>query len=211
MTKKHHPTNERIKREYFEFLREAKRHDESTVDAAAKAIHLFEEYNRYKDFKAFHYDQAVGFKKSLAERKAIRSGERLSKATIYATLQALKRFFEWLALQPGYKSRVQFTDAAYFHLSEKDTRIATARREPRVPTLEQIKSVLVSMPGNNEIELRNRALIAFTLLTGARDSAIASAKLKHLDLVQGCSKQDARDVKTKFSKTFVTYFLSRGR
>jgi len=36
--------------------------------------------------------------------------------------------------------------------------------------------------GENGIECRNRALIAFTLLTGARDSAIASMKLKHVDL-----------------------------
>jgi hypothetical protein len=35
-----------------------------------------------------------------------RSGEPLSKATLYATLTALTRFFVWLAGQPGYKSRI---------------------------------------------------------------------------------------------------------
>ena len=35
------------------------------------------------------------------------------------------------------------------------------------------------------------ALIAFTLLTGARDSAIASMKLKRIDLQTGCFFQDA--------------------
>lgn len=53
-------------------------------------------------------------------------------------------------------------------------------------------------------------LIAFTLLTGARDSAIASAKLKHIDLQAGYFFQDARDVKTKFSKTFTTFFFPVG-
>jgi len=66
------------------------------------------------------------------------------------------------------------------------------------------------MLGNAEIERRNRALIAFTLLTGARDSAIASMKLKHIDLVAGCVHQDAREVKTKFSKTFNTFFFPVG-
>jgi integrase len=66
------------------------------------------------------------------------------------------------------------------------------------------------MPTNTEIECRNRALIAFTLLTGARDSAIASMKLKHVDLIAGCVHQDARDVRTKFSKTFDTYFFPVG-
>src|SRR5271168_4949144 len=105
--RKHSPENERIKRQYFAFLREAMRYSDPTVDAVAKAIHLFEEYNKYRDFKAFHYEQAVGFKRKLAETKAVRSGEKLSKSTIYATLQALKRFFQWLALQPGYKSSFQ--------------------------------------------------------------------------------------------------------
>jgi integrase len=32
-------------------------------------------------------------------------------------------------------------------------------------------------------------------------------KLKHVDLEEGCAHQDAREVKTKFSKTFTTYFF----
>jgi integrase len=95
-------------------------------------------------------------------------------------------------------------------LSEKDTRIATAKRQQRFPTVEQVKYVISKMTGNTEIDCRNRALIAFTLLTGARDSAIASLKLKHVDLIAGCVIQDARDVRTKFSKTFTTFFFPVG-
>jgi integrase len=207
---KNNPKNERIKRDYFEYLKEAKRHSEPTVDAAAKALNRFEVYTRYRDFKAFHTEQAIAFKKHLAAQKGLQSGETLSKATLYGTLTQLKRFFQWLAWQPGYKSQLQYSDAEYFNLSDKDTRIATAQREPRVPTLEQIKHVLQKMPTNTEIECRNRVLIAFTLLTGARDSAIASMKLKHVDLIAGCVHQDARDVRTKFSKTFDTYFFPVG-
>src|SRR5204863_1995973 len=109
----------------------------------------------------------------------------------------LKRFFTWLTEQPGYRSRLHYGDAEYFNLSEKDTRIATARREKPFPTLEQVKHVIASMPAGSEVERRNRGLVAFTLLTGARDSAIASMKLKHIDLTAGSVYQDARDVKTK--------------
>jgi integrase/recombinase XerD len=79
-----------------------------------------------------------------------------------------------------------------------------------VPTLEQIWHVLGTMPSQTAIQKRDRALIAFTLLTGARDGAIASMKLKHVDLVEGSVFQDAREVKTKFSKTFPTYFFPAG-
>jgi integrase len=208
--RKHHPVNERIKRKYFAYLKEAKRHGEPMIDAVAKALSRFEAYTGYRDFKAFHFQQAVAFKKHLAEQKGQQSGEKLSKATLHATLTQLKRFFQWLAWQPGYKSRVQYVDAEYFNLSDKETRIATARRQQKVPTLEQIKYVIGKMPVSNEIERRNRSLVAFTLLTGARDSAIASLKLKHVDLVAGCVNQDAREVKTKFSKTFSTFFFPVG-
>ncbi|MBC7773388.1 MAG: site-specific integrase, partial [Pyrinomonadaceae bacterium] len=139
-----------------------------------------------------------------------RSGEKLSKATLNATLAHVKRFFHWLAGQPGYKSRLQYSDADYFNLSEKDVRVATAKREQVGPTLDQVKHVIVLMPADSEIQRRDRALIAFTLLTGARDSAIASMKLKHVNLVAGCVEQDAREVQTKFSKTFTTYFFPVG-
>ena len=38
----------------------------------------------------------------------------------------------------GYKSRISYSDAEYFNLSTKETRIAKATRPARVPTLEQI-------------------------------------------------------------------------
>jgi hypothetical protein len=35
-------------------------------------------------------------------------------------------------------------------------------------------------------------------------------KLKHIDLIEGKVEQDAREVKTKFRKTFATYFFPVG-
>ena len=214
----HNPYNERIKRQYFAYLKEAKRYSlkeakrysEATVDAVAKALSRFESDTKFRDFKTFHFEQAVAFKNRLAEQESEVSGDKLSKATLHSTLADLKRFFQWLAGQPGYKSGLRYCDAEYFNLSDKDTRVGTARREKNFPTIEQVRHVISTMPNESEIDRRNRALIAFTLLTGARDSAIASMKLKHVDLVAGSVYQDARDVKTKFSKTFTTFFFPVG-
>ncbi|MGE0367033.1 MAG: tyrosine-type recombinase/integrase [Phycisphaerales bacterium] len=208
---KHNPKNERIKRQYLTFLREAKRQSEASVDAVAAAIARFEGYTRYRDFKVFHIQQAVGFKQHLAEQDSRSTGEKLSQATQYATLSHLKRFFQWLAGQPGYKTGVKYSDAEYFNLSEKDCRIATARRQRAAPTMEQVLHVIRQMPDEDDIQRRNRALVAFVFLTGARDRAVASLRLKHVDLVAGCIHQDARDVKTKFSKTFTTFFFPVGQ
>lgn len=56
------------------------------------------------------------------------------------------------------------------------------------------------------LQRRDKALFAFLMLTGARDGAVASLRLKHIDLVERCAYQDGRDVNTKFSKTFTTWF-----
>ncbi|MEX0943205.1 MAG: site-specific integrase [Pseudomonadales bacterium] len=207
---KYHPDNERMKRKYFIFLKEAKRQDDSSVDAVAKAISRFEEYTKWRNFKAFHFEQAVGFKSFLLKHRNENTGKPLSKATMNSTLRNLKAFFQWLAMQTGYKSRISYTETEYFNLSGKDSRIAIARRNKPVPTFEQIRRVLTTMPDNGVIEKRNKALIAFAILTGARDSAIASFKIKHIDLVAGSVFQDAREVKTKASKTFTTYFFPVG-
>lgn len=206
----HNANNERTKRRYFAYLKEAKRHSEPTVDAVAKALARFEGDTKHRDFKSFHFEQAIAFKRRLTEQKSKQTGGKLSKATLHATLANVKSFFHWLAGQPGYKSRLQYSDADYFNLSEKDVRVATAKREQVGPTLEQAKHAIGLMPFGTAIERRDRALIAFTLLTGARDSATASMKLKHVNLIAGCVDQDAREVKTKFSKTFTTYFFPVG-
>ena len=208
--RKFHPANERIKREYFTYLKEAQRQSEVSVDAVAASLARFEAYTRWKDFKNFHHQQAVAFKRWLSDQTNAATGAKLSKATIHATLAHLKRFFHWLAGQPGYKRRFTYSDADYFNDSDKDARIATARRSRPVPTLEQVRHVISRMPVCTELEQRNRAVVAFVVLTGARDSAVASAKLKHVDLVSGCFYQDAREVKTKFSKTFTTAFFPVG-
>lgn len=60
------------------------------------------------------------------------------------------------------------------------------RGERPVPTIEQIHHVLAMMPTETEIDRRNRAVVAFALVTGARD------------------------VRTKYSKSFDTWFFPVG-
>ena len=208
--RKHNPENERIKRAYFIYLKEARRLSEHSIDAAAAAIARFEEYTKYRDFKRFHTQQAVGFKRRLAAEINRRTGEPLSKSTIFTTLNALRGFFQWLAGQPGYRSSLTYSDSDYFNLSEKEARVAKALAEKPTPSIEQVLHVLRLMPNKGALEKRNRAVVAFTLITGVRDGAATSLKLKHVDPVEGKVVQDAREVRTKFSKTFTTWFFPVG-
>jgi site-specific recombinase XerD len=202
--------NERIKKDYFRFLKEADRKSDGTVDAVRKAISRYETYTGLKDFATFNREQAVAFKRHLANTKAERSGEPLAKATLHATINALKAFFKWLSCQPGYKSRIPVTDIEYLNLSDKEVRAARAPTLKRIPTLEQIAKVVFSMPTGSVTERRDRAVVAFTIVTGMRDNAIASLRLKHIDLDRELVEQDPREVRTKFSKSIVTYFFPVG-
>jgi integrase/recombinase XerD len=204
---KHNPENERIKRTYFAHLRAARGFSEASIDAVAKAIHRFESSTGFRSFKKFHIEQAIAFRRRLDESVNERDGKPLSKATMLQTMNALRAFFIWLAEQPGYRSRLRYADAEYFRLSEKDTRVAKAPQARPIPTPEQIESVLLAMPACTDIERRNRALIAFAWLTGMRDGALASVKVKHVNLANRRVNQDPREVKTKNSKAQITTFF----
>lgn len=207
--RKHHPENERIKREYFTYLTEAKRLSEKSVDQVAAAIAAFEASTGYKDFKRFHIEQAKKFKRLLGEQTNPETGKPLAVATVHSRLMALKAFFQWLAGRQGYR-KIGYADAEYFNPSANDGRIAAAVREKPVPSLEQIRHVLAKMPSESDIDKRNHALIAFAILTGARDDALASFSLRHVDCAGGKVFQDAREVRTKRRKTFTTWFFPVG-
>jgi len=203
----HNAANERIKREYFRYLAEAKGRDDATIDGIAKALARFEDSTGRKDFKRLHREQAIAFKRKLAEAQNARTGERLTKATLHSTLRQCRDFFMWLAREPGYKSHIAYADADYFSLSDKDVAVARARREKRVPTITQVDLVLSAMPGATIVQRRDRALIAFAMLTGARVRALTSLRLGDVEPAQGYVDQDARHVRTKFAKTFRTWFM----
>lgn len=136
--RKHHPDNERVKRRYFLYLREANRLSEATVDQTAAAIAAFEESTGHKDFRRFHIEQAQRFKRVLAEQVNPATGKPLAKATIHSRLMALRTFFRWLCGQPGFRSRLCYSDADYFNPSANDGRIADRdqrrhrRQRPRI-------------------------------------------------------------------------------
>lgn len=199
--------NERIKREYFQYLAEARGRDEATIDGVASSLSEFEQSTQAKEFRRFHREQALAFKRQLAKAKNARTGQPLSKSTMLSTLRDLREFFFWLAHLPGFKSHIAYSDADYFNLSDKDVAIARARREARCPTIQQVRHVINDMPSGTVVERRNRALICLAMITGARVNALASFRLGHVNLEDGYVDQDARTVRTKAAKSFRTYFM----
>lgn len=201
--------NERMKREYVLYLEAASGRQSSTADAALRAIERFEISTGRRSFKKFHIERARSFRADLAEEIGP-AGKPLSAATVVGTLKHLRSFFLWLSREPGYRSAINANDAAYFTPSGQDVRIASARREKRVATVEEIHRVLSVMPTVSPIDKRNRAVVAFALLSGARVGAVASLQIKHVDMAAQTVLQDGRDVRTKGRKTFTSCFFPVG-
>ena len=103
---KHNAKNERVKRDYLQFLREARGRDEATLDHVAKSLARFEDSTGRKDFAKFHREQAMSFKRRLVDQRNARTGEPLSKATVHSNLCDLKAFFEWLSREQGFKQKI---------------------------------------------------------------------------------------------------------
>ncbi|TAN02337.1 MAG: site-specific integrase, partial [Rhizobiaceae bacterium] len=180
------------------------------IDQTVAAIADFEATTGWRDFRKFRIEWAQKYKRDLGERTNDKTGKPLAKATISSRLMALMAFFHWLADKPGFRSKLTYSDAEYFRPSANDERIARAVREKPVASIEEIRQVLAAMPAGSDIKRRDRALIAFTLLSGARDDAIASMSIKHVDLDRRTVFQDAREVRTKNRKTFTTWFFPVG-
>jgi integrase len=208
--RKHHPQNEQIKRQYFTYLEQAKRMSPSSVDQVAAAISQFEQSTNFKDFRKFHIAQAVAFKERLQRHMNPETGKALAKATIHSRLMALRAFIIRLAGRPGYRSKIRHADADYFNVSANDERIAKAVRTRPVPSLDDIRIALAAMPIKTMLERRDRAVVAFTVASGARDNAIASFSLKHIDIATRTVFHDARQVRSKNAKTFTSTFFPVG-
>jgi integrase len=203
------PKTRKKKRDYAFFLEAANGKQNPTIDAVLRSIERFEVSTNRKPFRKFHVEQARSFRGRLVEEVGAK-GRPLSAATIVSTLKHLRNFFLWLSREPGFRQAINANDANYFTPSDRDMQIATAKRERPVATLDEIKHVLALMPSATVIERRNRALMAFAIISGARDGALASFRLKHVDMSAQTVFHDAREVRTKAGKTFASTFFPVG-
>ncbi len=184
------PKNERIKRKYRIFLKEADGKAGGTIEQIMKAIERYEDFAKRADLATFDQRKAVRFKQHLVESK-------LAKASILSITTALKRFFGWLSHQPGYKSRIAHNDIEYLNMAASDVRAAKAPADRPVPSLEQVQKAFEAMPDQTSIEMRDRAVFAVLALTGVRDGALITLQLKHLDEQNERLLQNPKEVKTK--------------
>ena len=151
----------------------------------------------------------MAFKRHV-ERTGGASGAPLSDASRDGILRDLRAFFLWLADQPGYRSKIRHPDAQWFTPDRRSARGAHQGQWRPHPSPEQMRAVILRMPAGSVIARRDRALMAFLFLTGARETAAMTVRLRHVDLQNRCVQFDGRQVETKYGKRFTTFFFPVG-
>ncbi len=92
---RNNPKNDRLKRDYLVWLREAKQRSPATVDQVRHAIDRYEAYIRFKGFETFNREQAMGFKHFLLETAVVRSGKPKSLSTAHHILRKSSSRARW--------------------------------------------------------------------------------------------------------------------
>ena len=182
---KHNAENERIKRTYFTHLKAARGLSEASIDAAAKAIHRFESSTGFRSFKKFHIEQAIAFRRRLdeavscAHREAAEQGDRLADArTSCGPSSCGSPSSRATEPHPVFGRRL-FQPVGKGHAHRQGAAAA-----PGSHALSRSRASCVPCRPAPTSSGAIARLIAFTWLTGIRDGALASLKLKHVDLAE---------------------------
>ncbi len=200
MTKVNHK-NERLK---LDWLEELERDDSpSTIDHKLAALACFEEATDYRDFDKITVEAVDKFIEYVGKRPTRRR-------TNVAKVNSAKSFFQWMVMDERIKGKAARKPINALRLKRKDRTASRARKPRPIATIAQIKTAVEAMPKTTAIERRNRMLVAFTLVSGARDGSIISMQVKHVDLINKQVHQDPNEVDTKAGKQINTWFFPVG-
>jgi hypothetical protein len=109
-------------------------------------------------------------------------------------------------LAAGYKSRLRYSDADYFNLSDRHPhRDAAPREKVRNHRAGQARYCEDAIQDGHRAAKSCRDSVHASYWGAGQSLCVNEAE--DIDLVVGSVYQDARDVKTEFSKTFTTFFF----
>lgn len=204
MTKSYKVKNELMKRKYFKWIASSEGYSEKTIHQIEKALWIFDEFLK-NDYGIFNMDIADQFKTWLKKRIGKKRKKTMALSTQLFTLQAIRNFLTWLSAESGYRSRLKHNDIKCLKLNREESRKARSSKRRKHPSVAHVLKLCQSIDITSESAQRDRALIAFLFLSGARIKASTTLPLKCINLetkeVFQCPKEN---VETKYSKQIYT-------
>lgn len=201
------PANEEIKQDYrfyLKYQRDFKLNNDSIKDKMSK-IDKYDEFFNYADFIEFDANKGVEYYKHLLER--FEDGQ-LEMSTVLSYLNTIKEFLNWYFDNHKVKSKKTLI-ASLVTLEPKDEHRRLAQRLEYVeyPTHEEFEQI-ISFPEETILDKRDKAILTFLYLSGARVSAVATATIKSFDEKRMIFFQDPLEgIKTKRSKHIISKLI----
>ncbi|TXR47479.1 tyrosine-type recombinase/integrase [Phyllobacterium endophyticum] len=196
--------NERMKREWFGYLKESAGRSGKSVRKDEIGLQRFEQFFKFENFGVFSKAKAIAYKAFLA-------ASHLQTASLVAELKGTKRFLIWLAQNKGYKTKIDLLDVEYLNPSMRERRASQASAGKTFPTLDDVLKAFRMMPAATILDKCDRAMVALVALTGIRDGALVSLKVKHFVPSIKRVHQDPRSVETKFGKEIFSFLFPVGK
>lgn len=195
------PANERLKHAWTKELQISKQ--ERTIDQRLAALAQFERLTDFASFADFNRDVVDQYLEALRKTPT-------RMKTKAAKVRHVRSFFDWMVMEEHLRPKAVRKAILALRLTDKEARTGRATKATAFPTLAEIEATIRNMPEATSIDLRNRALLAFTALSGARDGAIVSMKVKHLRWDGRQVEQHPDEVETKAGKMIETWFFPVG-
>lgn len=195
------PKNERLKLAWIEELEITKA--DTTIDQRLAALGQFEALTDHADFTKLDRTRVDLYLSELRKTKT-------SFRTKAAKVRHVRAFYDWMIMDERIKPKTARKAILALRLKDKEARAGRAQRTVKFPTLEEVEDTIRSMPKATSIDLRNRAILAFTALSGARDGAIISMRVKHVRWAAREVEQHPDEVDTKASKMIQSWFFPVG-
>lgn len=196
--------NERIKYKYKIHIQRALKKDIKTCKDILKHLREFEIQNDFMNFEELNIDVINNYINNLIEQNK-------SYSFLNGNMRILKEFYRWLAMQNGYKSKINYNYIDYFNLTNNQKKIATATEYQKSYELEEIFKTINLMPDKTIVDRRNKAIISLQVLCGLRISELRTVKLKNLIYNKSTKSYmiyvSPKDMEVKFGKTREAFFM----
>jgi len=194
--------NRLLIREYSEYCKYKEGLQESTIRSRVSAIFQFEKIVK-KQFCVVVKSDLIDYRNTLENCENISQGTQSNKIT------SIKTFFLWCKEIKKYQMRLSINDIEYLNQLLSTKRLMKSLRNIKeAPSLEYVLKLLKSIKVESEIDLRDRAIIAFLLCSGLRVETIISITFKVFDVEKYTVDCDPRKgVDVKFDKAYINKLL----
>lgn len=195
--------NEKLKILYEQYLKYRRNNKlkQDTINSKILHIDIYDEFFKYVTFDNYTYEKGIAFYNFLKDKD-------IMPATMFSYLNDVYEFLDWHFRTHRVKNAKKLIEQLdTLKPRDEDIRLSHRLTYVEYPTIETFDKIL----DFNEVTLqdkRDKAILAFLLISCARVSATATAKIGDIDIDNMVFKQDPlAGVKTKRQKHILTKLL----